>query len=61
MTMRSVMKLLKIETYNNFLLLLENNNRELINKFKLQNLLYIESNLNFDRYLTDKEVIDYLK
>jgi hypothetical protein len=55
------MKLLKNETYNNFLLLLENNNRELINKFKLQNLLYIESNLNFDRYLTDEEVIDYLK
>jgi hypothetical protein len=53
------MKLLKNETYNNFLLLLENNNRELINKFKLQNLLYIESNLNFDRYLTDEEVIDY--
>ena len=61
MTIRSVMKLLKNETYNNFLLLLENNNRELINKFKLQNLLYIETNLNFDRYLTDKEVIDYLK
>jgi hypothetical protein len=61
MTMRSVLKLIKKQSYNDFLILLKSNNRNIINNFKKENLLYIENNLKFDRYLSDNEVIDYYK
>jgi hypothetical protein len=59
--MRSVLKLIKKQSYNDFLILLKSNNRNIINNFKKENLLYIENNLKFDRYLSDNEVIDYYK
>jgi hypothetical protein len=61
MTMRSVLKLIKKQSYNDFLILLKSNNRNIINNFKKENLLYIENNLRFDRYLSDNEVIEYYK
>ncbi len=61
MTMHSVLKLIKQQSYNDFLILLQTNNRNIINNFKKENLLYIENNLIFDRYLSDNEVINYFK
>ena len=61
MTLHSVLKLIKQQSYNDFLILLQTNNRNIINNFKKENLLYIENNLIFDRYLSDNEVINYFK